>query len=301
MTDHALRIDSVSRRFGRTEALADVSFAVPEHTICGLLGRNGAGKTTMMSILAGHDRADRGTVRVFGADPFENAGAMSSVSFIRDNQRYPDDYYLKHVLRVGPLFHMNWSEEIAEEVVERFRLPAKPPVKKYSRGQLSALGVLIGLASRAPLTVFDEPYLGLDATARQLFYDLLIREYSKHPRTILMSTHLIDEMDGLLEHVVVLDQGRVVRDSTVEDAQQAAFTVSGPTVAVEKVVAGARVLRTHRVGGLVSLTVEGAITPAVADAAAAAGVQVQRATLQDFVAALGALDEPAITREGVRA
>jgi ABC-2 type transport system ATP-binding protein len=300
MTPPALRIDGVSRRFGKTEALAGVSFEVPQDTICGLLGRNGAGKTTMMSIVAGHDRPDAGTVHVFGADPFENASAMSSVSLIRDNQRYPDDYYLKHVLRVGPLFHERWSAEVADEVVERFQLPAKPAVKKFSRGQLSALGVLIGMASRAPLTIFDEPYLGLDATARQAFYDLLIREYSEHPRTILMSTHLIDEMDSLLERVVVLDRGRVVRNETVEDAQQAAFTASGPAVAVEKVVAGSRVLRTHRVGGLVSLTVEGRLTPELAGAASAAGVQLQRATLQDFVAALGALDDPAHL-EGTRA
>ena len=300
MTPTALRIDGVSRRFGKTQALAAVSFEVPEHQICGLLGRNGAGKTTMMSIVAGHDRADTGTVQVFGTDPFEHATAMGAVSFIRDNQRYPDDYYLKHVLRVGPLFHENWSAEVADEVVERFRLPAKPQVKKYSRGQLSALGVLIGLASRAPLTIFDEPYLGLDATARQLFYDLLIREYTEHPRTFLMSTHLIDEMDGLLERVVVLDRGRVVRDETVEDAQQAAYLASGPAAAVEKVVAASRVLRTHRVGGLLSVTVEGGITPEVVEAAAASGVHLQRATLQDFVAALGALDDSAHL-EGIRA
>jgi ABC-2 type transport system ATP-binding protein len=300
MTPPALRIDGVSRRFGKTQALADVSFEVPENTICGLLGRNGAGKTTMMSIVAGHDRPDAGTVQVFGADPFENAPTMSSVSFLRDNQRYPDDYYLKHVLRVGPLFHRAWSAELADEIVDRFRLPAKTAVKKYSRGQLSALGVLVGLASRAPLTIFDEPYLGLDATARQTFYDLLLREYADHPRTFLMSTHLIDEMDNLLEHVVVLDRGRVVRDETVEEAQQAAYTATGPAVAVEKVVAGARVLRTHRVGGMVSLTVEGPLTAELMETAAAAGVQVQRATLQDFVAALGALDDPA-TLEGTRA
>jgi ABC-2 type transport system ATP-binding protein len=300
MTTPALRIAGVSRRFGKTQALADVSFEVPENQICGLLGRNGAGKTTLMSILAGHDRADAGSVQVFGTDPFEHAIAMSSVSFIRDNQRYPDDYYLKHVLRVGPLFHENWSVEVADEVVERFRLPAKPPVKKYSRGQLSALGVLIGLASRAPLTVFDEPYLGLDATARQTFYELLIREYSEHPRTILMSTHLIDEMDSLLERVVVLDRGRLVRNETVEDAQRAAYLASGPADAVEKVVAGSRVLRTHRVGGLVSVTVEGPLTPELSEAASSSGVQLQRATLQDFVAALGALDDPAHL-EGMRA
>jgi ABC-2 type transport system ATP-binding protein len=300
MTTPALRLDGVSRRFGKTEALADVSFDIPEHQICGLLGRNGAGKTTAMSIVAGHDRPDAGTVQVFGSEPFEHAIAMGSVSFIRDNQRYPDDYYLKHVLRVGPLFHENWSAEVAEEVVQRFRLPAKPPVKKYSRGQLSALGVLIGLASRAPLTIFDEPYLGLDATARQLFYDLLLRDYSEHPRTILMSTHLIDEMDNLLERVVVLDRGRVVRDSTVEDAQQAAYLASGPADAVERVVVGGRVLRTHRVGGLISLTVEGPLTPELAEAASASGVQLQRATLQDLVAALGALDDSA-QLEGIRA
>jgi ABC-2 type transport system ATP-binding protein len=296
----ALRINGVSRRFGKTQALAEISLTVPENTIVGLLGRNGAGKTTLMSVIAGHDRADSGSVEVFGTEPFEHSTAMSSVSFIRDNQRYPDDYYLKHVLRAGPLLHEHWSAEIAEEVAERFRLPAKPIVKKYSRGQLSALGVLIGLASRARLTIFDEPYLGLDATARQMFYDLLIREYTEHPRTILMSTHLIDEMDGLLERVLVLDRGRLVRDSTVEDAQQAAFTATGPADAIDRMLDGARVLRRHRIGGLATVTVEGQLTPSIADAAAASGVQVQRASLQEFVAGLGALDEAAPTLEGIR-
>ncbi len=296
---HALSVERVSRRFGKTAALTDVSFTVPENSICGLLGRNGAGKTTLMSIIAGHDRPDGGAVSVLGSDPFENARAMSAVSFLRDNQRYPDDYYLKHVLRVGPLFHEHWNHSLAEEIVERFRLPAKTMIKKYSRGQLSALGILLGLASRAPLTIFDEPYLGLDATARQHFYDLLIREYSEHPRTILLSTHLIDEMHGLLERVVVLDRGRVVVDETVEEAQESAYTVSGPAATVEPLVRGARVLSTHRVGGLVSLTVEGRVTDELRLAASAAGAHLQPATLQQFVAALGAVEEP--TLEGTPA
>jgi ABC-2 type transport system ATP-binding protein len=294
MTDSALHVEAVSRRFGKTEALAEVSFAIPENSICGLLGRNGAGKTTLMSIIAGHDRADAGTVRVLGADPFEHARTMSAVSFIRDNQRYPDDYYLKHVLRVGPLFHKDWNHELAQELIEKFRLPAKTQVKKYSRGQLSALGILLGLCSRAPLTIFDEPYLGLDATARQIFYDLLIREYTEHPRTILLSTHLIDEMGGLLERVIVLDRGRVVVDETVEEAQESAFTVTGPALQVEALVGGARVLSTHRIGGLASLTVEGRVTDELRAAASATGAQIQPATLQQFVAALGAVEEPAL-------
>lgn len=299
MTPAALRVESVTRRFGKTAALTDVSFTVPENSICGLLGRNGAGKTTLMSIIAGHDRPDSGSVAVFGADPFENAAAMSAVSFLRDNQRYPDDYYLKHVLRVGPLFHDDWSSELADEIAERFRLPAKTQIKKYSRGQLSALGILLGLASRAPLTIFDEPYLGLDPTARQHFYDLLIREYTEHPRTILLSTHLIDEMHGLLERVVVLDRGRVVVDETVEEAQSSAYTVSGPASVVEPLVQGSRVLSTHRIGALVSLTVEGQLTDELRVAASASGAHLQPATLQQFVAALGAVEEP--TLEGTPA
>jgi ABC-2 type transport system ATP-binding protein len=292
MTTPALRIDGVSRRFGRTQALADVSFEVPENQICGLLGRNGAGKTTLMSIVAGHDRADDGTVQVFGVDPFEHAAAMGAVSFIRDNQRYPDDYYLKHVLRVGPLFHENWSAEIAEEVVERFRLPAKPPVKKYSRGQLSALGVLIGLASRAPLTIFDEPYLGLDAVARQLFYDRLIADYTDHPRTVVLSTHLIEEIGDLLERVLLIDRGRLLLADDADALRDSALTVSGPAERVSTFRRGRDVLHTESLGGSGRAVVRSA-GPQDHLAAQTLGLAVEPTSLQQLVVALSRHSTPA--------
>lgn len=114
----AIDIRSVSRVFGRSRALDDVTLAVPEGSICGLLGRNGAGKTTIMSILAGQDRPSAGTVEVFGQNPFENRAALSGISFIRDNQRYPDSYRLHHVLRIAPEFAPNWNADIAAELVE---------------------------------------------------------------------------------------------------------------------------------------------------------------------------------------
>lgn len=297
-TAPAVRLRGVGRRFGRTEALSDVTLDLPEGSVCGLLGRNGAGKTTLMSLLAGHDRPSSGSVEVFGADPFTHAPTTSAVSFVRDSQRYPDDFRLPHLLSVAPRFHAAWSAERAAELVDAFRLPRRTDVKKYSRGQLSALGIVLGLASRAPLTVFDEPYLGLDAGARQVFYRQLVTDLAEHPRTVLVSTHLVDEMEALLDRVVVLEGGRVVRDSTVDEARAAAFTVSGPAAAVESVTAGLPVLASHRLGGLRSATVEGELTEQVEHAARRAGAQTSPASLQELVLAHGA--EPEASAAGGR-
>ena len=240
---NAITIRSATRTYGRTRALDDVTFAVPEHSICGLLGRNGAGKTTIMSIIAGQDRESSGRVEVLGHTPFEHAATLSQISFVRDNQRYPDDYRLHHVLRIAPDFAPNWSAEVAGELVAAFRIPSKTQIKKLSRGQLSSVGIVLGLASRAPVTLLDEPYLGLDVTARGLFHQALIRDVESQPRTVLLSTHLIEESASLFDRVVIMDRGRVVVDSDSDDARQLAFVMSGTTDAVDRLVAGRPVLR----------------------------------------------------------
>jgi ABC-2 type transport system ATP-binding protein len=298
MTASAIRLAGVSRRFGRTTALDDVTTEVPSGVVCGLLGRNGAGKTTLMSILAGHDRPSSGRVEVLGSDPFEHADVMGSISLIRDNQRYPEDFKLKHVLRVAPRFHERWDTQLAAELVDAFRLPSRPTVKKMSRGQQSGLGIVIGLASRAPLTVFDEPYLGLDATARRIFADRLLasRMDEEDARTIVLSTHLIDEMEQLLDHVVVLDGGRLVRAGTTEAVTAGAYSLSGAAEAVERLAAGRTALSTHRIGGLLSLVFADEPPAALAAEAKAAGVQLAPVGLQDLVAAFGSGDT-AKTRE----
>jgi ABC-2 type transport system ATP-binding protein len=303
MTAPAIRLTGVSRRFGRTTALDEVTAEVPTGIVCGLLGRNGAGKTTLMSILAGHDRPSSGSVEVLGDDPFEHSAVMSSTSFIRDNQRYPEDFKLRHVLRVAPRFHERWDTALAAELVDAFRLPSRPTVKKMSRGQQSGLGIVIGLASRAPLTVFDEPYLGLDATARGIFADRLLatRMDESDPRTILLSTHLIDEMEQLLDHVVILDGGRLVRCGATEEVTADAYSLSGPADAVTRLAGGLAPLSTHRVGGLVSLVLAGPVPQDLAADARAAGVQLAPVGLQDLVAALGAGGTAAAGREGVAA
>jgi ABC-2 type transport system ATP-binding protein len=223
---------------------------------------------------------------------------MAAVSLVRDNQRYPDDFHLGHALAIAPVFHRNWDQKLANELISAFRLPPRTAVKKYSRGQMSSLGIVLGLASRAPLTIFDEPYLGLDATARRYFYDALMRDYLEHPRTILLSTHLIDEMEPLLEHVVILEAGRIVRAAAADDLRGSAVSVSGLSAAVDSLVAGRRVLQTRRIGSLSSLIVDGPADDRLRAEAARTGVEISSASLQDLVAAYG-VDESAAL-EGAR-
>jgi ABC-2 type transport system ATP-binding protein len=151
----------------------------------------------------------------------------------------------------------------------------------------SALGILVGLASRAPLTIFDEPYLGLDANARQQFYDVLIKDYAEQPRTIILSTHLIDEVSGLLEDVVVLDQGRVVLDGSADDLRRRACVLSGPVDAVEALVAELPVLHRERFGGHEAVTVEVQPDAALRARIAGLGVELGPVSLQTLVVHAG--------------
>ena len=286
-TQYAIEVRSLTRTHGTVRALDDLTVSFRRNAITGLLGRNGAGKTSLMSILSAQDRQTSGTVLVEGEPPFEHAGVVERMCFIRDNQRYPDDYKLKHVLSGARIGFPEWDQALAEELVALFRIPEKPIVKKFSRGQLSALGIVIGIASRAPITFFDEPYLGLDATARTHFYDVLLRDYAEHPRTIVLSTHLIDEMEQLLERVVILDRGRLLRDADVDELRGAAHQITGRDDDIAAYSAGRTVLSRHRIGGLATAVIDG--QPSAQDRAAAAerGIDIGAVGLQELVAAYG--------------
>jgi ABC-2 type transport system ATP-binding protein len=273
-----VRMIGVTKRYGDVHALDGASFGLAENRIHGLLGRNGAGKTTAMQVLTGQVLETSGTVEVFGESPYENARVLNRVCFVKESQRYPDAFRVEHALRAAELLHQNWDAAFAAELVADFGLPRRRRIKKLSRGMLSALGLIIGLASRAPLTFFDEPYLGLDAVARQMFYDRLLADYAEHPRTILLSTHLIDEVSDLVEHVVLIDRGRILIDEDADALRGAAVTVTGPAAAVEAFVAGHTELHREQLAGFLRVTVTGAGEPP-----AGLGLEAEPVSLQQLV------------------
>ncbi|WP_460915051.1 ABC transporter ATP-binding protein [Plantactinospora veratri] len=281
-----VRAEHLSKRFRDVTALDDVSFTLQENRIHGLLGRNGAGKTTLMQIMTGQLLASSGGLTIDGKPPYENEAVMSRVCFIKESQTYPQYFKVRHALESARLLFPGWDEDFAQTLLADFRLPLGRQVRKLSRGMHSMLGIVIGLASRAPLTLFDEPYLGLDAVARHLFYDHLLTDYAERPRTVVLSTHLIDEVGELLEHVLLLDQGRMLLDTTAEALRGQVVTVAGPATAVDELAARNEELHRETLGRYARATLRGSFGAAERAQAKALGLDLEAVSLQDIVVRL---------------
>jgi ABC-2 type transport system ATP-binding protein len=279
---NVVELSGLTKRFGNFTAVDDVSLSIEQNRIYGLLGRNGAGKTTLMSLITAQVFATGGSISVFGHSPVENATVLANTCFIKESQTYPEDFRPRHVFASAPWFYPNWDQEFADRLIADFRLPVNRRIKKMSRGQLSAVGVIVGLASRAPLTFFDEPYLGLDAVARQIFYDRLLEDFAEHPRTVILSTHLIDEVSALLEHVIVIDDGRIIIDQEAEELRGSAATVTGTRSAIDVFVDGRDVIHRDAIGGLATATIAD-LDAAGRASATSAGLELSPVSLQQLI------------------
>ena len=296
----AATVDGVTMRFRGHTALTDVTTAIQADTITGLLGRNGAGKAKLMQLLTGHRVPTSGQVRVLGENPYENDAVLSRLCFIKEGQRYPDYFRVCDALDSAARLYPNWDADLADQLVGEFELPRKRPIKKLSRGMNSAVGITLGLASRAPVTLFDEPYLGLDAVARHLFYDRLLADYAEHPRTIVLSTHLIEEISDLLEHVLLIDRGRILLDADAETLRASAVTVTGPARQVATFASAHELLTTESMAGQSRAVVRTRTTNAHRDATEL-GLTVDRTTLQQLVVGMSlATGDPASSPDNHR-
>jgi ABC-2 type transport system ATP-binding protein len=278
----AIAVTGLTRRYRAQSALDDVSFTVPGGTITGLLGRNGAGKTTLLRVLAGQEFPSSGSVQVLGASPAENEDVLRRMIFIREDQAYPE-MKAGQALRAASWCYPNWDSGLASSLVDEFGLRTDRAVKNLSRGQRSALGITIGLAARAEITLFDEPYAGLDAVARQVFCDRLLADFAAHPRTVVLSTHLIDEAAAMFENVIVIDHGRVVLDAAADALRGIVTRVSGPGLAVDALAGDRPVWERRRLGSQSSVVMVGPLSAADREQARSSGLDLTPLSLQQIV------------------
>lgn len=279
----AIELRNLTKSYKDLNALDDISLCLEPGRIYGLLGRNGAGKTTLMTMLTGQGYPTSGEALIFGTNPFEHDQTLARICFIRESQKYPDDFSPLQAFKAAALFFANWDQDLADSLAKDFALPLKRRIKKLSRGQLSAVGVIIGMAARAEITFFDEPYLGLDAVARQIFYDRLVEDFAHHPRTIVLSSHLIDEIANLLEHVVVIDKGRIMLNEDAESLRGSAVAVTGNAEKVEAFINGYEVLHRDSLGSLASVTIKARLTATQQEMAAELGLELSPVPLQQLV------------------
>lgn len=281
MTD--IEVSGLSKSFGSVEALEDVNFSLSGNKICGLLGRNGAGKTTLLSILAGYERQTGGVVLVDGEPVFENAAATAKTCLVRGtgDQAQPG-VSVRDLLRFAELLRPGWDTEYAAKLVDRFAVPTNKQVKALSHGKRCALGVTMGLASRAPLTIFDESYLGLDAPSRYAFYDALLADVLEHPRTVIISTHLIEEVGTLFEDVLILDEGTLLLHEEAETLRGAGSAVTGEAALVDSFTTGLTVLDEKSLGRTKSAMVYGRLDEKRRAQAREVGLELDPIALQDL-------------------
>lgn len=251
----AIEAKDLSMRFGKTQALDHFSCQIDSGHIYGLLGRNGAGKSTFLRLLTAQAFTHSGQVLVNGRRPHNSAAALGSLCFISDTPDFGGLTRVRDVLNVERRLYPNWSDAVCSKMIDLFELDVKRKTKGLSRGMQTAVGLVCGLASQAPITIFDEPSLGLDAVSRERFYDALIDSYAENPRTLVLSTHLIDEVARVLEVAVMIDHGKLILQKDVDTLRELGIVVSGTPEAVVAATQGLRVLREEVFAGAMARSV----------------------------------------------
>jgi ABC-2 type transport system ATP-binding protein len=208
----------VTRQFGTKTALDDVSLTVPRGGVFGLIGGNGAGKTTLIKHILGLLRAQTGEVRVFGLDPVANpVGTLGRIGYLSEDRDLPNWMRVRELMRYTQAFFPNWDEGFAEELREAFDLDPHAKIQSLSRGQRARAGLLAALAHRPDLLVLDEPSSGLDPVVRRDILGAIIRTIADEGRTVLFSSHLLDEVERVADRVAIIHEGRIVLTATMDE------------------------------------------------------------------------------------
>ncbi len=286
-----VEVNNLSLMYNRIVALKDISFTLEDGKVYGLLGRNGAGKTSLLSLLASFRQPSKGTVKIDGEVPFENAAIMQKVAFIYGKDYTTEDEKVKGLLEFTARYRPNYDAEYARYLVNRFQLPLDKPVNKLSKGMQSALNVTIGLAARTPITIFDEAYLGMDAPTREIFYQELLEEQARHPRLMIISTHLVSEMDYLFDEVLIIHRGKLLLHLPYEELISRGATITGEASAVERFTGGMKVLNEQRLGNTKAVTVYGQLREQQIEQARLLGLDIGPVSLQDLFIYLTGEDE----------
>ncbi len=279
----SIDLDRVTVQFGEKAALSDLTLHLDGGKIYGLLGRNGAGKSTLLSLLGSLRKPTSGRVLADGQELFENFPMTQQVCLIRESPDVLDaDEKIDYNLEFARVMRPNWDEGYAQELIGKFAIPTNQKVDTLSRGQRSALGIVIGLASRAPLTMFDESYLGLDTPSRYTFYEELLADFMRSPRTIVISTHLIDEVAPIFEQTIILDRGNLLQHGDTDSLRARARRFTGTEHQIDTVLSGETLRGVQQLGTTKSAVVISDRIDMLDDEGRRAGIEVEPVGLQDI-------------------
>lgn len=246
---------NLCKSYGKSEALIDASLRFEENKIYGLLGRNGAGKTTLLNCIDGRIFSNSGEILMDGEPIPENDKKLNDIYLMTEQMLYPENMKIKDIFKWSANFYPDFDIPYAMRISEKFGLDVNKKSKALSTGYSSILKCVISLSVNTKYVFFDEPVLGLDANHRDLFYRLLIEKFSEEPFTAVVSTHLIDEVASIIEDVIIIEQGRVLRQDSCEQLLKNGYTISGRAADVDSFIIGKQILSADSIGGLKTVCV----------------------------------------------
>ena len=238
----------MTKVYGKTHALNGLTFEIEENKITGIIGRNGAGKTTIVKYHCGIFQTNIWKIRVFSEKPFNNLTVSANMIFIDDGMILPASLSLKEILDEAERFYGNWDRSLANRLFDYFSLSPDQFHSNLSKGMKSTFNMILGLSAKCPLTIFDEPTTGMDAGVRRDFYRVLLKDYIAYPRTILLSSHHLEEIEDLLEDILLIKDGRVHLHLPVADLKEWAIGLSGKKVLINKWIETKKVFHEKNLG-----------------------------------------------------
>lgn len=255
-----IKISNLSKDYGNHSVLDNVSLTIEENKIYGLLGRNGAGKTTLLNLITNRIFPSEGLITIDNEDVIENYKAIGKIYFMTEQDLYPEGMKIKNLFKWTKEFYENFDMNYALRLSKKFGLNINKKFKELSTGYSSICKIIITLASGAEILLFDEPVLGLDANHRDLFYKELVANYIEEPKTIILSTHIIEEVSEILEKVIIIKDGKILGDKEVEGLLGEAYIVSGSSEKVEKYIDGKKCINIESIAGFKAATIIGKLT-----------------------------------------
>lgn len=257
----AIQIKNITKKYGGLTALYNISFSFEFGKIYGFLGRNGAGKSTLINIIANRIFADEGMILIDDIPAKENMQVHERIFCMSEADLYDKDLKIKEHFKWLNRFYDSFNLKKALEISEKFNLDTEKRFKALSKGYQSIFKLTVALSLNVPYVIFDEPVLGLDANHRELFYNLLLKDYEDGERTIIIATHLIEEVANIIEEVVLIDKGKILLQESSETLLETGYSISGIAKEVDDYCTDKNVIGYDELGSLKVAYVLGEKTP----------------------------------------
>lgn len=245
-----LIVKNIVKKYRRQTVLDNISFILEPAKIYGLLGRNGAGKTTLLNIMSNRIFPTSGEVKIGNEDVNNNDDLLSKIFLMSEVNLYPRHMKISQTFDLADAAYNNFDYDLANRLLKVFGLNDRMKITNLSTGQRTASKLIVALAVNADYVLLDEPILGLDANHRDSFYKELVKTYQERPRTFVLSTHLIEEIQQLVEHVLIMGQHHIIINEDTESLLAKAYAISGPEKMVDEYTAGLKILKTEMMGNI---------------------------------------------------